>query len=132
MSNVLDQTEKEQVIKSRIGQSIFKKNLLKNEEKCKLCGVSDKHFLIASHIKPWSQSNHRERLDINNGLLLCPNHDALFDKGYISFGDDGRILISNSLDEVLNFLNIHNNLRIQMNEMQRQYMEWHRECIFQG
>ncbi|WP_232240190.1 HNH endonuclease [Bacillus tropicus] len=103
MSNVLDQTEKEQVIKSRIGQSIFKKNLLKNEEKCKLCGVSDKHFLIASHIKPWSQSNHRERLDINNGLLLCPNHDALFDKGYISFGDDGRILISNSLDEVLNF-----------------------------
>ncbi len=133
MSNVLDQTEKEQVIKSRIGQSIFKKNLLKNEEKCKLCGVSDKHFLIASHIKPWSQSNHRERLDINNGLLLCPNHDALFDKGYISFGDDGRVLISNSLDEALKiFLNIHNNLQIQMNEMQRQYMEWHRECVFQG
>jgi len=56
---VLDQTEKEQVIKSRIGQSIFKKNLLKNEGKCKLCGVSDKRFLIASHIKPWSQSNHK-------------------------------------------------------------------------
>lgn len=133
LSYVLDQTEKEQVIKSRIGQSIFKKNLLKNEEKCKLCGVSDKRFLIASHIKPWSQSNHRERLDINNGLLLCPNHDALFDKGYISFGDDGRILISNSLDEALKiFLNIHNNLQIQMNEIQRQYMEWHRECVFQG
>nr|WP_313885539.1 HNH endonuclease [Bacillus sp. ISTL8] len=70
---------------------------------------------------------------MNNGLLLCPNHDALFDKGFISFEDDGRILISNSLDETLKiFLNIHNNLQIKMNEMQRQYMEWHRECVFQG
>lgn len=133
LSYVLDQTEKEQVIKSRIGQSIFKKNLLKNEEKCKLCGVFDKRFLIASHIKPWSQSNHRERLDVNNGLLLCPNHDALFDKGFISFGDDGRILISNSLDETLKiFLNIHDKLQTQMNEMQRQYMKWHREIEFQA
>lgn len=51
------------------------------------CGVSDEHFLIDSHIKPWSQSNNQEWLDVNNGLLLCPNHDALFDKGiiYISF-----------------------------------------------
>ncbi|MDI6678271.1 HNH endonuclease [Bacillus wiedmannii] len=57
---------------------------------------------------------------MNNGLLLCPNHDALFDKGYISFGDDGEILISISLDESLKiFLNIHDNLQIQMNEMQR-------------
>ncbi|WP_176546234.1 HNH endonuclease [Bacillus toyonensis] len=133
LPDVLDQTEKEQIIKSRIGHSIFKKNLLKNEKKCKLCGVSDKRFLIASHIKPWSKSNHKERLDINNGLLLCPNHDALFDKGYISFGDDGEILISASLDESLKiFLNVNDKLQIQMNEMQRQYMKWHREIEFQA
>nr|WP_242435512.1 HNH endonuclease [Bacillus toyonensis] len=70
---------------------------------------------------------------MNNGLLLCPNHDVLFDKGFISFGDDGRILISNSLDEALKiFLNIHDKLQIQMNEMQRQYMKWHREIEFQA
>ncbi|WP_255290808.1 HNH endonuclease [Bacillus cereus] len=129
---VLDKTEKESVIKARIGQSIFKKALLAVEKKCKLCGVSDERFLVASHIKPWSQSNHKERLDVNNGLLLCPNHDALFDKGYISFNEDGRILISESLDESTKvFLNINDTMKIRMNNSQQQYMKWHRENIFE-
>jgi hypothetical protein len=130
-NNEITETEKEQIIKSRIGQSVFKRALLNIEKKCRLCGVSDERFLVASHIKPWSQSNHQERLDPNNGLLLCPNHDALFDKGYISFKDDGTILISDSIDETSRlFLNINNKLQIQMNEAQRQYMKWHRENIF--
>ncbi len=95
----ITETEKEQVIKSRIGQSVFKKALLIREKKCGLCGITDERFLVASHIKPWSESNNQERLDVNNGFLLCPNHDALFDKGYISFNNDGRILISENLDE---------------------------------
>lgn len=125
---VLDKTEKESVVKSRIGQSIFKKALLAVEKKCRLCGVSNERLLVASHIKPWSQSNHKERLDVNNGLLLCPNHDALFDKGFISFNGDGTILISDSLDEVTKvFLNINGTMKISMNDSQRQYMKWHRE-----
>lgn len=39
-----------------------------------------------------------ERLDGNNGLLLSPNIDLLFDRGYISFSDNGAILISPLLD----------------------------------
>ncbi|MGF9964530.1 HNH endonuclease [Bacillus rhizoplanae] len=132
-SIVLEKTEKKLITKARIGQSIFKRELLTGEKKCKLCGVSDERFLVASHIKPWSQSNHKERLDVNNGLLLCPNHDALFDKGYISFKDDGTILISGSLDGNSKlFLNINDKLRIQMNEIQQQYMKWHRENLFQS
>lgn len=128
---VLDRTEIESVVKTRIGQSIFKKALFAVEKKCKLCGVSDERFLVASHIKPWSQSNNQERLDVNNGLLLCPNHDALFDKSYISFDDKGLILISDSLDEVSKvFLNINKTMNIRMNERQRKYMEWHRENKF--
>ncbi|RKF45311.1 hypothetical protein BCY92_16825 [Bacillus wiedmannii] len=127
----ITEIEKEQVIKSRIGQSAFKKALLDIEKNCKLCGVTDERFLVASHIKPWSQSNNQERLDVNNGLLLCPNHDALFDKGYISFDDEGSILISDSLDEVTKvFLNINENMKINMNERQRKYMKWHRENLF--
>lgn len=76
----MDKTEKESIVKARIGQSIFKMALLAVEMKCRLCGVSDERLLVASHIKPWSKSNHQERLDVNNGLLLCPNHDALFCK----------------------------------------------------
>ncbi len=129
---VLEKTEKELITKARIGQSIFKRELLVDEKKCKLCGVSDERFLVASHIKPWSQSNHKERLDVNNGLLLCPNHDALFDKGYISFKDDGAILISISLDESTKvFLNINETMNIRMNNSQQQYMKWHRENIFE-
>ena len=92
----------------------------------------DERFLIASHIKPWHQSENQERLDVNNGLLLCPNHDAVFDKGYISFDIYGNILISTSLDEYLRlFLNVHDKLKIKMNESQLEYMGWHRGIKFQ-
>ncbi|MEH7236233.1 HNH endonuclease [Bacillus sp. JJ1562] len=128
---VLDKTEKESIVKARIGQSIFKKPLLAVEKKCRLCVVSDERLLVASHIKPWSQSNHIERLDVNNGLLLCPNHDALFDKGYISFEEDGTILISESLDENTKaFLNINETMKIGLNDRQQAYIKWHRENIF--
>ena len=125
---VLDKTERESVIKARIGQSIFKNALLVVEKKCRLCGVSDERFLVASHIKPWSQSNNQERLDVNNGLLLCPNHDWLFDKGFISFDDEGTIMISASLDEATKvFLNINENIKIALNEGQQKYMKWHQK-----
>ncbi|WP_244933535.1 HNH endonuclease [Neobacillus mesonae] len=129
---VLDKTEKESVVKARIGQSIFKKALLAVEKKkCRLCGVTDERFLVASHIKPWSQSNNKERLDVNNGLLLCPNHDALYDKGYISFDGDGTILISDSLYEATKFfLNINAIMKVNLSEIQKIYMEWHRKNKF--
>jgi len=129
--NEITGTEKEQLIKFRLGQSMFKKALLDAEKRCRICGVTDERFLVASHIKPWSQSSDQERLDVNNGLLLCPSHDALFDKGYISFDDDGTILISDSLDEATKiFLNINEIMKISMNEEQQQYMKWHRENLF--
>jgi predicted RNA-binding protein with PUA-like domain len=129
----ITETEKEQIIKSRIGQSTFKKALLSVEKKCKLCGVSDERFLVASHIKPWNQSNSQERLDVNNGLLLCPNHDALFDKGYISFEECGTIIISTNLNGGTKvFLNINETMNIIMNEVQQHYMEWHRVNVFKS
>ncbi|MDD9786678.1 HNH endonuclease [Priestia megaterium] len=124
----LEKTEKETIIKSRIGQSAFKKALLTIEKKCRLCGVRDERFLVASHIKPWSESNNQERLDVDNGLLLCPNHDALFDKRYISFDETGKIMVKQSLDATTKmFLNINDTMRIKLNERQQNYMKWHRE-----
>jgi HNH endonuclease len=126
----ISNTEKEQVIKSRIGQSTFKEKLLQRECKCAICGVTDKNFLIASHIKPWSKSNHAERLDVNNGLLLCPNHDALFDKAYISFDHEGQIVISSHIDETTKtFMNINPSSKIEMSEEMKKYMKYHFEYI---
>jgi putative restriction endonuclease len=130
---VLDETEKELIVKARVGQSLFKKALLKQGKQCKLCGVNDERFLVASHIKPWSKSNNEERLDVNNGLLLCPNHDSLFDKGFVSFYDDGSIMITESIDNHLKmFLNINDRMKIQLSEKHQQYIKWHRKNIFKN
>ena len=63
----------------------------------KACGPTQ--ILIASHIVPWRDSGDEERLDVENGILLSPNYDALFDKNLISFEDDGSIVFSELLDQ---------------------------------
>lgn len=124
----ITETERESVIKSRVGQSEFKENLLRDNPCCRLCGLEMKELLIASHIKPWSQSNSKERLDFYNGFLLCPTHDALFDKGFISFADDGSIIISASLNKkFIETLDILQSSRINVLDEHHKYLKWHRE-----
>jgi 5-methylcytosine-specific restriction protein A len=55
--------------------------------------------LIASHIVPWADASHEERLDVHNGILLSPTYDALFDKHLISFENNGKIILSDRIDE---------------------------------
>lgn len=105
--------------------------LLKRYSSCCLCNVNDKNFLVASHIKPWAKSNSEEKLDVNNGLLLCPNHDKLFDGGWISFNDDGHILISDELksnDKI--FMNVMDDMKIILTEKNKQYLQYHRDSVF--
>ncbi|MGN5476901.1 HNH endonuclease [Cupriavidus basilensis] len=90
----IGETEKTQLIKARKGQGIFRLNVEKWESRCRLTRVADKRFLIASHIKPWANATNSERLDGYNGLLLAPHADRLFDKGWISFGDSGEVLLA--------------------------------------
>lgn len=121
---------KRQII-ARNGQFLFKQRLLISQNKCALCEINDVNFLIASHIKPWKNCNHQERLDPNNGLLLCPNHDKLFDSGIISFHDSGKILVSDTIDNLnLNAFNIKKNATIVINNSAKKNMKWHRKNIF--
>jgi hypothetical protein len=90
--------EKDQLIKARRGQGHFREELESSELGCRLTRITDRGHLRASHIKPWSKSNDREKLDPNNGLLLSPHIDHLFDRGYISFADNGDLMRSNRLD----------------------------------
>jgi hypothetical protein len=119
-------TEKERMVKTRIGQSKFKQKLINRECKCAICGVSDVQLLIGSHIKPWSNSTNEERLDAHNGLLLCPNHDALFDKGYISFDQNGILHISSQIRQTTQtFMNINPTMRIKASSKMKDYLQWH-------
>lgn len=123
-----DETEKARVVKARIGQGLFRDKLLSNTEECAMCGLAMKELLIASHCKPWKNCNDKERLDVNNGILLCPTHDALFDKGLIAFNDDGNIIISNKIQESqFELLNINKNIKIDFRKEQIPYIKWHRE-----
>ena len=92
--STISETQKELLTFARIGQGKYRKDLIELWEKCSVseCNMTD--LLIASHIKPWSESSNEEKLDPYNGLLLLPNYDKLFDKHLISFDDDGKIIIS--------------------------------------
>lgn len=93
----IGETQKLQLVQARRGQGVFKANVRLNESACRVTGVADHRFLIASHIKPWAKSTDIEKLDGCNGLLLSPHVDRLFDRGLISFSDEGQILKSSQL-----------------------------------
>lgn len=93
----LTTTEKLQLIRARKGQGIFRSNVRTREATCRVTGTDDQRFLIASHIKPWAASENDERLDGNNGLMLAPHIDRLFDRGFISFQNDGALIVSEKL-----------------------------------
>lgn len=115
----------------RITQYIFRNLLLSKYQKCHICKLNITDMLVASHIKPWRICEGDEKINVDNGLLLCPNHDLLFDKGYISFENSGKILIATDLDkETQQNLNISKTLKINMTLGNLEFMEWHRENIF--
>ncbi|PCI53434.1 MAG: hypothetical protein COB45_10805 [Gammaproteobacteria bacterium] len=126
--------EIEVITKARIGQSLFRKNLHIYWEGCSVTGCLLFSVLKASHIKPWKDSNPKEKVDPNNGLLLSPNLDSLFDGGFISFDSRGAILISPLLsNEDLNSLNINNNMKLKKIPPEiASYLKYHHENIYQG
>lgn len=94
----LSSTERTAVTKQRVGQGLFKDLLInKYHNQCALCRITTYQMLIGSHIKAWKDSNDTEKMDENNGLLLCAHHDALFDKHLISFEDTGDLIVSPTL-----------------------------------
>jgi predicted restriction endonuclease len=103
------------------------------EDHCRITGVSNIKHLRASHIKPWAASDNDEKLDGFNGLLLSPHVDHLFDRGFISFKDSGDVLVSKELNpKVLQQWSIHSNQNVgTFRPNQCQYLEYHREVVFQ-
>ena len=128
-------SEKEAIVKIRENQGVFRNKMLqKYNNKCCLCGVNMKEMLIASHIKPWSKSDENEKLSSDNGLLLCPTHDKLFDLGLISFDEKGKILISSSISESnIAEMNINHNMKLDSQITSKAmlfFLKYHRDRIY--
>jgi hypothetical protein len=132
----IDETERQAVVLARRGQGRFRKNLCEIEMRCRLTQIKDLRLLRASHIKPWRAcgDNNHERLDGNNGLLLAPHIDLLFDRGYISFEDNGTLLRSPRIDSAdFGRLGIPNDAKFAIggfNPIQAGYMAFHRANVF--
>ena len=130
----LTATEKHVLARARIGQGFFKEEVRRLEPVCRITGVSEPRHLIASHMKPWSNSDNSERLDGNNGLLLSPHVDHLFDRGFITFERNGKVVASSQLNT-----DIVKRWKLDLTETTRRfrssqipYLEFHQEHIFRS
>jgi HNH endonuclease len=128
----VNETTRDTLMKARLGQGQFRTELINYWRGCAVLGDLPESFLLASHIKPWRASNNRERLDPYNGLLLSPLLNHVFDKGFISFDEDGKILLSNLIEEAIAFpLGLHDDLKLRKVEGCHQiYLRWHRTEVF--
>ena len=126
-------TDKATLIKARRGQGVYRTNLERVEGKCRVCGLLDRRHLRASHIKPWRDSSDAEKLDGFNGLLLSPHLGHLFDRGYISFANEGDLLVSRYLNPaVLYCWGLDPTMNVgAFRPEQCKYLEHHRTRVFE-
>jgi putative restriction endonuclease len=135
--NPSSSTEAVREVVQRVGQDIFRRTLIEYwRGRCAVTGLDVVELLRASHIKPWADcESDSERLDVFNALLLAPHLDALFDKGLVTFSDEGQLLCSSLLsDRQWTLLEI-NRMAVRAKALadgHRAYLRWHRSKVFRG
>jgi hypothetical protein len=129
---IVGPTFREQLVRARRGQGVFRSNVLLREEFCRVTKVNEPRHLKASHIKPWRDSTDAERLDGANGLLLSPHIDHLFDEGYITFSNNQELVIVPEVrDKLLDAWGIDAGVRVGDFSMQQNaFLEYHRVNVF--
>jgi hypothetical protein len=125
-------TFREQLVRARRGQGVFRSNVLLREQSCRVTRVNEPRHLNASHIKPWRQATDAERLDGANGLLLSPHIDHLFDEGYITFSSSQQLFVVPEVREkLLDAWGIDAGVRVgDFSKDQNTYLDYHRVNVF--
>jgi len=127
------ETERVALIRARNGQGLFKDRVSKIESGCRITGVENPVHLVASHCKPWRDSTNEERLNGENGLLLTPSIDHLFDRGFLGFEDSGNLIISPVAHKPsLRRMGVETDRLINVGSFtagQRQFLEFHRNAV---
>jgi len=129
----IPETTRTAVVLARRGQGLFRKRVMEIEHACRITKVNREEHLRASHCKPWRDCTNEERLDGENGLLLTPNADHLFDRGFISFDSDGDLVVSPvAHTESLARMGVVSGQALNVgafSDGQRKYLEFHRESV---
>src|SRR5664279_386991 len=126
----IPETDRQAIIRARRGQGLFKQRVMQIERRCRITGVERTIHLVASHCKPWRDSTNEERLNGENGLLLTPSIDHLFDRGFIGFENSGRLVVS-PVAHLASLQRMGIETRGVVNvggftERQRRYLDFHR------
>jgi hypothetical protein len=129
----VNKTDREAIVRARRGQGLFKQRVMRIETHCRITGVDNPNYLLASHCKPWRDSSNEERLNGENGLLLTPSIDLLFDRGFIGFEDSGNLIISPVAHKAsLQRMGLETKRITNVGTFtngQRQFLEFHRSAI---
>lgn len=129
----VNETDREAIVRARRGQGLFKQRVMQIETCCRITGVGNPIHLLASHCKPWRDSSNEERLNGENGLLLTPTIDHLFDRGFIGFEDSGELIISPVAHRPsLQKMGIETERLVNVGtftEAQRQFLDYHRNAV---
>lgn len=128
-----NETERKGLVNSRVGQGYYRQQIIEKwQGKCAILKTDLIPILLASHIVPWSECNDEERLDVENGILLSPLYDALFDRHLISFDKEGQIIISRDLsDHNCKILGFSLEIKIDISEGMLPYLDRHREKLLE-
>jgi putative restriction endonuclease len=128
------ETERLAIVRARVGQGLFKERVSMIETKCRVTGVENPVHLVASHCKPWRDSTNEERLDGENGLLLTPSIDHLFDRGFIGFENNGELIISPVAHRPsLVRMGVETEQIVNVGSFssgQKQFLDFHRNSVF--
>jgi len=128
------ETERLAIVRARVGQGLFKERVSMIETKCRITGVENPVHLVASHCKPWRDSTNEERLDGENGLLLTPSIDHLFDRGFIGFENNGKLIISPVAHRPsLERMGVQTEQTVNVGSFssgQKQFLDFHRNSVF--
>lgn len=131
-----DTSRQTEIRRARQGQGQYREKLLSECPFCPITMINDERLLIASHIKPWAVATDKEKIDHKNGFMLSPLYDKLFDRGFMTFSEDRRIVLSNWISPAnKKRLGIVEGQFIQMlplDEERQVYLEFHRSSVFKG
>jgi hypothetical protein len=129
----IPETDRVALVKARRGQGLFRERVGRLEIRCRITGVENHAHLVASHCKPWRDATNEERLDGENGLLLTPSIDHLFDRGFIGFEDSGKLILSPIAHQPsLQRMGIETGTIINVGEFttgQKRHLDFHRNSV---
>jgi len=130
----IPERKKTTLIQARIGQGQYRLDVIEQCPYCPFTMVNDERLLIASHIKPWNKSDDKEKVDPKNGFMFTPTFDKLFDRGFITFDDNKKLIVSPWLSPMnQKRLGIYTGKNIGMlplDEKRIKYLKYHREYVF--